>query len=523
MLPTLRIEKRLYESKTARIIVPILSLAFALLLGSMLLWSVGANPGDTYVAMFAGALGGRYAFSETLLKATPIILCALGVSIAFRMLFWNIGAEGQLAMGGFAAAGVALFVPTNYPDLPVWIALLLAFLAAFLAGAVWILVPALLKAFFKVNEIITTLMLNYVAVLWIEYLFYGPWKDPKGYGFPGSAQFIKEMWLGRIQHGWVQPAIVLLIGGVLLSLGLSLLAAPVARRQAWLGLISGAITVMLGWLAAPYLSELAIVVTTFLTQGWLLPEGAGQAATVALLWLTLSLSLLMVSVARRGLAALQQSHYTGIVNFAVATFLGGMAAGQVVLLIVLLAGTRVHVGFLIGLAAAAFIWLVLGRTKWGYEIRVIGENPRAAMYAGVNLARNIILVAILSGGLAGLAGFSEVLGVSHRLQKGLTVGYGYTAILVAWLAGLNPWGIIIWGILWAALLVGGDQIQISMNLPAAMAPSLQGLIVFCVLGGQFLITHRLRLVWPESGDWASARTASLSSATSVDGEGDIET
>lgn len=512
MLPSVRIEKRLVESNSARMVLPLLSLSIALLLGAVLLWLVGANPWDTYIAMFSGALGGRYAFSETLLKATPIILCALGVSIAFRMLFWNIGAEGQLAMGGFAAAGVALFIPSRYPDLPVWATMALAFGAAFLAGAIWILIPALLKAFLRVNEIITTLMLNYIAVLWIEYLFYGSWKDPQGYGFPGSAQFVKEMWLGRIQADWVKPAVIVLVVGIFLGLGISLVMARVSRRRVRLGLIAGAAAMILGWVAAPSLAKLAIAVTTILTRGWLLPEGASQAATVAVLWLTPLLAVLMLSLARWS-SDLRQADAAGVAGFAGATFCGGLIVGQVVLMILLLAGTRVHVGFLICVVGAGIIWLVLGRTKWGYEIRVIGENPRAATYAGMNLARNIVMVAVLSGGLAGLAGFAEVLGVSHRLQKGLTVGYGYTAILVAWLAGLNPWAIVVWGVLWAALLVGGDQIQISMGLPAAMAPSLQGLIVFCVLGGRFLITHRVRLVWPERG--------ALPSTPSLDEEGGV--
>jgi ABC-type uncharacterized transport system permease subunit len=222
-------------------------------------------------------------------------------------------------------------------------------------GALWGLVPGLLKAYLKVNEIITTLMLNYVAILWVQYLYYGPWKDPKGFGFPGTAQFEPFTWLPRL---------------------------------------------------------------------------------------------------------------TG----------------------------RVHLGLVFAILAAIFIWLVLGRTKWGYEIRLIGENPTAARYAGVSIARNIVLVMFLSGGLAGLAGMAEVAGISHRLQQGLAVGYGFTAIIVAWLGRLNPWGVLLVGFLLAALLVGGDQIQITMGLPASVALVLQGAILFCMLGGNILTTYRLCLV-----------------------------
>jgi ABC-type uncharacterized transport system permease subunit len=489
----IKIERRLTESKPARVIVPIASLVLALLLGAGLLVMVGADPAKTYIAMFSGAFGGRYALSETLVKAIPLILTGLGVSIAFRMLFWNIGAEGQLAMGGFAASGIALFVPKLYPGLPLWATITLTFLAAMLGGAVWALIPALLKALINVNEIITTLMLNYVAVLWIEYLFYGPWKDTKGYGFPGSAQFDKSLWFGKIDAGWAQPTVILMALLMIFGFGLTLLRWKESPVRLWTSLIGGAGALVAGWLAAPYLAQAGIALTTTLTQGWLLPEGRPAAAPVALIWLILLFALIMMAVIKSSQERIR-SAATGTALFVLGLASGGGVIGQVVLTILLLTGTRVHMGLAIGVAAAIFIWLLLGRTKWGYEIRVIGENPRAAEYAGISLARNILTVAMLSGALAGLAGLAEVLGVAHRLQKGLTVGYGYTAILVAWLASLNPWLILVWGILWAALLVGGDQIQITMGLPAAVAPCLQGLMVFCVLGGQFFVTHRIRFV-----------------------------
>ncbi|MCX7707392.1 MAG: ABC transporter permease, partial [Anaerolineae bacterium] len=262
----IRFEKRLERSRTVALLVPIVSLVLAFVLGGILLALAGANPITTYKAMLLGAFGSRYAVSETLVKAIPLMLTGLGVAIAFRMLFWNIGAEGQLTMGGFAAAGFALFVA---PKLPPWLGLPGVIVAGFLAGAVWGVIPAALKAFIGVNEIITTLMMNYIAVLWVEHLFYGPWKDPKGYGFPGTAEFPEYTWLPRFF------------------------------------------------------------------------------------------------------------------------------------------GTRVHLGIVLAIVAAVVLWVILSRTKWGYEIRVIGENPTAARYAGINWARNILLVMILSAGLAGLAGLGE--------------------------------------------------------------------------------------------------------------------
>ncbi|MEA3335235.1 MAG: ABC transporter permease [Chloroflexota bacterium] len=361
----LKLERRMEPSRTANIVVPIVSVVLGLLAGAVLLALVGVNPLETYKAMAEGALGSTYAISETLVRAIPLMLTGLAVSIAFRMLFWNIGAEGQLAMGAFAAAGVALFLPGVVPDISAWLLLPAMFVAAFAAGAMWGLIPAALKGFWGVNEIITTLMLNYVAILWIQYLYFGPWKDPQGFGFPGTAPFPEAAYLPRFKDSF-----------------------------------------------------------------------PGLAETVN----------------------------TG----------------------------RMHWGLLIAILAAVFIWIVLGRTRWGYEIRVIGENPNAARYAGINLLRNFLLVMILSGGLAGLAGLSQVAGISHRLQQGIVVGDGYTAIIVAWLAGLNPFGVLIVAFLLAALFVGGDQIQITMGLPAAVAGVLQGTILFFVLGGAFFKQYRIR-------------------------------
>ncbi|HRI55555.1 MAG TPA: ABC transporter permease, partial [Anaerolineae bacterium] len=360
----LTLERRMEPSRTANLLVPILSIVLALAAGGVLLWLAGVNPIETYRAMLHGAFGSAYAISETLVRATPLMLTGLAVSVAFRMLFWNIGAEGQLAMGAFAASGVALFLPKLMPGISAWLLLPLMLVGGFLGGALWALIPAMLKAFLSVNEIITTLMLNYVAILWIQYLYYGPWKDPLGFGFPGTAPFVDAAWLPRL------------------------------KDTAWL----------------------------------------------------------------------PQLFNTG----------------------------RLHWGLALAIVAAIVVWLILDRTRWGYEIKIIGENSRAARYAGISIVRNILLVMILSGGLAGLAGFVQVAGISHRLQQGIAVGDGYTAIIIAWLARLNPFGVLVVALLMAALFVGGDQIQISMGLPAAVAGVLQGAILFCVLGGNFFTLYRVR-------------------------------
>ena len=346
----LRVERTLEPSLTVRILVPIVSIILALLTGAILILVSGENPIAVYRAMARGAFGDRYGVAETLVKAIPLLLTGLGVAIAFRMQLWNIGAEGQLYLGAIFATGTALFLFPDWPAVPLITAMVVAGL---IGGAVWGLIPGVLRAWTGANETIVSLMLNYVAILFSEYLVHGPWKNPQGFGFPGTEQFPEAAWLPRY-------------------------------------------------------------------------------------------------------------------------------------------GTyRVHLGLVFGLVAAVVLWVILRRTRWGYELAVTGENPRAARYAGMRTRRNIILVMALSGALAGLAGMSEVAGVGHQLQRNLSPGYGYTAIIVAWLGRLHPAGIVLVSFLLAALLVGGDQLQMGMGLPAAVAPMLQGTILFFLLGGEVLTRWRL--------------------------------
>lgn len=344
-----RLEKRPAPSPLLTVLVPALSVVLALALGAVFLAVTGYNPAKIYSAMFAGAFGSRYGVSETVVKAIPLMLSGLGVALAFRMLLWNIGAEGQLYMGAFAASWVAL----SHPEWPKPLLLTAMVLAGAVAGGLWGLLPAIPRAYLGVNEVITSLLLNYVAIYWVDYLVYGPWKDPQGYNFPLTPPF-----------------------------------SPSAQ----------------------------------------LP---------------------------------------------------------------VLGSTRVHLGLVFALVAAAGLYLVLRRLKWGYEIRVIGESPLAARYAGMNIARNILLVMFISGGLAGLAGMAEVSGITHRLQHGISPGYGYTAIIVAWLSKLSPVAIVGVSFLLSALLVGGYSVQTS-GLPAATVSMLQGAILFFVLGGDILINYRLK-------------------------------
>lgn len=318
------------------------AIAAALGVGAVFLAARGYDPARAYGEMLAGAFGSAFGVEQTLIKAIPLILTGLGVSLAFTMGLWNIGAEGQLAVGAIAASWLALTVPL--PPVLMVPALIVLGLAG---GAVWALIPAALRAALGTSEIISTLMLNYVALLWVDYLVFGIWADPSAFSFPYSRRF---------------------------------------------------------------------------------PDAASFPA----LW-------------------------------------GG-----------------VHIGLLCALAAAGALAFVLGRTRWGYEVRAIGANLAAARYAGMPVARNILLIMATSGALAGLAGAGEVAGVIHRIQQGLSPGYGYTAIIIAWVAQLNPWAVVVVGVLFAALLNGGFVIQ-TTGVPAAIAYMLQALILTFVLASEYLL------------------------------------
>jgi len=345
-------EKRLNRSPLSTVLVPLISFVFSLVLGAIILSLSKANPWQTYSAMFTGAFGSWYNFTEVMVKATPLILTGLGVALAFKLRFWNIGAEGQFIWGGIGASMVGIFIAPQEGGTLIY--LLLAVLFAMAAGAMWAGIPAILKTRWKVDETLTTLMMNYIAILFYQYLYNGPWRDPEGFGFPGSRQFTQSIWL---------------------------------------------------------------------------PKFAGRA----------------------------------------------------------------HIGLFIALAIAVILWFVLSRTEWGFELNMIGKNPRAAHVLGVDSTRNIVLALLISGGLSGLGGGFEVLGISHRLQQGLNVGYGYTAIIIAWMAALNPLSLVLAAVLMAALMVGGDQVQMVMRLPAAMGTVLQGLVLIPLLGGAVFSEYRLKI------------------------------
>jgi simple sugar transport system permease protein len=240
------------------------------------------------------------------------------------------------------------------PNLPGALMIPVMIVMGILGGAVWGLLTAVPRAYFQVNELISSLMLNYVALLLLNYYVFGPWKDPKGFNFPGTPEF----------------------------------------------------------------------------------ESHAQLLTIG--------------------------------------------------------GTRLHLGLVFGIAAVVLYAFFIQYSRWGYELRLIGANPSAAKYAGIGINMHILIVMAISGGLAGLAGMSEVSGVAHRLMYGISPGYGYTAIIVAWLAKLNPIGLIISSVLFGGLIVGGFSVQ-TIGLPASTSLMLQGAILFFLIGGEKM--SRLRLKW----------------------------
>jgi general nucleoside transport system permease protein len=329
----------------------------ALVLGGIVIQMGGGNPVESYIHIFKAAFGDVGVFSDTLVKATPLILTGLACTLAFRMKMWNIGAEGQFYMGAWGASAVVLF-PLLPPTTPAVIMIPAMMLAGFVCGALWGSVPGLLKAKLRVNEIITSLMMNYIATSWVLYWVFGAWSER---GFQMSPVFPKSAWL-------------------------------------------------------PRLTDYATQVKAF-------------------------------------------------------------------------SGLTIHLGLVVGIVAAVIVWFIINHSQWGYEIRLTGDNPKAAQYAGIDIVRNSVLLMMLSGGLAGLAGMSEISGVVHRLQGSISPGYGFTGIIIAWLAKLNAFGVIVAAVLFGGLLLAGREIQ-----PSGIPRMLQGIILFTVIASDVLLRYRIRIV-----------------------------
>ncbi len=333
------------------------SLAAGMAAISLVFVFYGVDPLEAFGSIFAGSFGSLYGIKETVTKAIPLVLIAAGLALAFRAKFWNIGAESQLLMGAIFSTWVGL----NWgPHLPSYVIIPLMFAAAMLGGALWGIIPAVLKYKFAINEVISTLMLNYICAELTTLLVVGPWKGKTKFGFPYTDDL---------------------------------------PPQAVLGLLPGS-----------------------------------------------------------------SIHY---VTLAVAVTL------------------------------AVVLGLLVFKTRFGYELRVIGENPNAARYAGIDFLRTTMVVMAISGAAAGLAGAGEIAGVHHHLSypDAISSGYGYTAIIVAWLAKLNPFYVVVAGFFFAGILVGGDAIQISLGLPAATVNVFNGILLLFLIMGDYFARNRVRLTW----------------------------
>lgn len=349
----IRLEPRSAPAKHMVYLSPVLAIVLMLLFGLAVFSLLGQNPAKAFHAFFVEPINDLYGFGELLIKASPLALIALGLSIGFRANIWNIGAEGQLTIGAIAAGGVALALPETSR----FIVLPLMFIAGALGGMFWASIPALLKTRFNTNEILVSLMLVYVAGLFLSWLIHGPWRDPDGYGFPQSRMFESSA---------------------------------------------------------------------------LLP--------------------------------------------------------------ILLEGTRVHAGILITALALILAMIFFRWSLLAFQMRVSGLAPRAAAYAGFNQPRMVWIGLLIGGAAAGLAGTCEIAGPIGQLLIPLSPGYGFAAIIVAFVGRLHPIGILFASLLMALLYLGGETAQMQLSLPSAVSGVFQGMLLFFLLAADVLINFKVKIV-----------------------------
>jgi simple sugar transport system permease protein len=356
-MPVLRLEMRPQASPVWSIASPLLALAITVVLGATLFLALGKDPVRGLQMFFWEPVKSGYALGELMVKATPLLLIALGLAVCFRSNVWNIGAEGQFVLGAICAGGVALMADKESTR---WIVLAIL-LAGMAGGMAWAAITAFLRDRFNANEILVSLMLVYVAVQLLVWLVFGPWKDPGGYNFPQTKTFDAVTQIPR-----------------------------------------------------------------------------------------------------------------------------------------LMTGSRVSIGLLIALAGAAMLWLYLFRTRAGFAQQVGGLAPAAARYAGFSSRRALWVALLVSGGAAGLAGALEVAGPVGQLTPYVPVGYGFAAIIVAFVGRLHPVGMVFSAILMSMFYIGGELAQSRMGLPKSITGVFQGLLLFALLACDTLMVYRVR--WRQAGD-----------------------
>ncbi len=356
----IRLEPRVTPSTAMSVLSPVIAVALTAVVGAALFAALGKDPLSALQVFFLEPFHGTRALTELALKSTPLVLIALGLALCYRSNVWNIGAEGQFLMGAIGGGGLALWVTTQAIPMSPWAFLPLVILAGALAGAAWAGVVALLRDRFNANEILVSLMLVYVANLFLSWLVFGPWKDPDGFNFPQTVSFASQTELPRVVRGM-----------------------------------------------------------------------------------------------------------------------------------------RLHWGSAVALLAAGGMWLFLFRTFAGIQLQVGGPAPAAARYAGFSSRAAIWTTLLTSGGLAGVAGAFEVAGPMGQLTPHVSTGYGFTAIIVAFVGRLHPLGCILGSGVLSMFLIGGELAQSRVGLPSALSGVFQGVLLLSLLACDTLIHYRPR--------WSRAR------------------
>lgn len=347
----MRIEARDNVSLTMKTMAPIIAVGAAMAVCSILILWADASPLQGWALMLKGALGSKFAITETLTRATPLIFTGLAAAVAFRAKLWNIGGEGQLYIG----AVVATWLGAGSFEMPAYLMIPYLFLAGAIGGGLLLLIPTLLKTKLQVDEVVTTLLLNFIVLLFVNWLVFGPWKDPMAMGWPQ--------------------------------------AAPVVDSA-------------------------------------ILPQ--------------------------------------------------------------LIAKTRLHLGFILAIICAVGAWWFMRATTWGFEIRAVGASPKASRFAGMPVNAVTIRTALLSGGLAAMAGVSELCGVKEYLTLDLSPGFGYSGIVVAMLAALHPLGVVASSIFVAVIYIGADSMSRAINISNYIADVTTAVCLLTVLVSMFLAKYRIR-------------------------------
>jgi ABC-type uncharacterized transport system permease subunit len=346
----LMLEKRPERSRVMAYASPLLAIVLTVVIGGIIFSLRGLDPVYSLYIYFIEPVTSVWSIEELAVKAAPLVLIGVGLSVCYRAGVWNIGAEGQLTLGAIFGS----FIPVFFTGWQSPLALIVMLALGIIGGMAWAAIPALLKNRFNANEILTSLMLVYVAQLLLDWLVRGPWRDPEGYNFPKTVAF--EDWQ-------------------------------------------------------------------------LLP-----------------------------------------------TFADG----------------RMHLGAVFAVIAAVVLAVMMARMLKGFEVRVIGNAPRAGNFAGFSRERVVTFAFLLSGGLAGLAGICEVAGPVGQLQPGISPGYGFTAIIVAFLGRLNPLGVLIAGLVVAISYLGGEAAQVALGISDKVARVFQGILLFLILACDTLILYRIR-------------------------------